>query len=341
MTFCFNSAASSALEQPRHRFSRDRLPGEGQQRWRKSGRGSRRQARSIGKFNLIFNFHCTESLVVAHQLSFTDVVEVFQELRSIDTQEHEATEALYRDGCSCSCSLGPGRTPCCRLLSVSYYREMRCSSLEMTKDQRDCVMKGQIMAMTSTSELTRHSTTVTPENRQRERSCYVHQRLTICRSTFLFLHAVGKSTFKALRRSCREDGLVPRVHGNARRLPSDSFTYESIKYVVSFIENYAEDHTILLPGRIPGYKRSDLQLLPCSTTKRSVWNIYCSATTTVSIHCVTYTTFSRIWRSLLPHILPARPMTDLCAVCHHNAGLIMRSSNLSEEGKSEVILHTH
>ena len=260
---------------------------------------------------------------------------MFQELRSIDSQEHEATEAFHRNGCSCN--LGPGRTPCCRLFSVSYYREMRCSSLEMTKDQRDCVMKGQISAMTSTSELTRHSTSVTPEHRQRERSCYVHQGLTICRTTFLFLHAVGKSTFKALRRSCREDGLVPRVHGNARRLPSNSLTYESIKH----IENYTEDHAILLPGRIPGYKRSDLQLLPCSTTKRSVWNIYCSATRTVSCHCVAYTTFSRIWRNLLPHILPTRPMTDLCAVCHHNAGLIMRSSNLSEEGKSEVSVHTH
>ena len=134
-------------------------------------------------------------------------------------------------------------------------------------------------------------------------------------------------------------GLLPRVHGNARRLPSNALTFESIKHVVSFIENYAEDHAILLPGRIPGYKRSDLQLLPCSTTKRSVWRTYCSATTnTTNVHCLAYTTFNRIWRSLLPNILPTRPMTDLCAVCHQNAGLIMRSSNLSEEEKSEVNL---
>ena len=65
--------------------------------------------------------------------------------------------------------------------------------------------------------------------------------------------------------------------------------------MVSFLENYAEDHAILLPGRILGYNRSDLQFLPCSTTKRSVWNIYCSATTTVShVHRVTYTTFNQI-----------------------------------------------
>ena len=240
---------------------------------------------------------------------------MFHELRDIDSQEYEATEAFHRTGCSCT--LGPGSTPCCWLFPVSYYGEMRCCSLELTKDQRDCMMKGQILAMTNTSELTKHSTSVLVKDRRRERSSYCHQGKTICRTTFLFLHNIGYFTFKALRRSCREVGLVPRVHGNARRLPPNALTYESIKHVVSFIENYAEDHAILLPGRIPGYKRSDLQLLPCSTTKRSVWNICCSATTTIShVHCVAYTTFNLIWRKLLPYILPTRPMTDLCAVCH-------------------------
>jgi hypothetical protein len=35
-----------------------------------------------------------------------------------------------------------------------------------------------------------------------------------------------------------------------------------------FLRSYAEVNAILLPGRIPGYKRDDLQLLPSSTTKK-------------------------------------------------------------------------
>ena len=35
-----------------------------------------------------------------------------------------------------------------------------------------------------------------------------------------------------------------------------------VKCIVRFVLQYAEDHAILLPGRIPGYKRIDLQLLP-------------------------------------------------------------------------------
>ncbi len=37
-------------------------------------------------------------------------------------------------------------------------------------------------------------------------------------------------------------------------------------YVVTFLKNFAEANAILLPARIPGYKRDDVQLLPPSTT---------------------------------------------------------------------------
>ena len=43
---------------------------------------------------------------------------------------------------------------------------------------------------------------------------------------------------------------------------------EEVKSLLTFISNYAEKHVILLPGRIPGYKRDDIQLLPSSTTKK-------------------------------------------------------------------------
>ena len=47
-----------------------------------------------------------------------------------------------------------------------------------------------------------------------------------------------------------------------------------IKNVVQYILQYADGHAILLPGRIPGYRRYDLQLLPSSTKKRKVWLLY-------------------------------------------------------------------
>ena len=54
--------------------------------------------------------------------------------------------------------------------------------------------------------------------------------------------------------------LAARVHGNVRRLPKHALNLEEVKNLVTFLTNYAEKNAILLPGRIPGYKRDDLQL---------------------------------------------------------------------------------
>lgn len=53
-------------------------------------------------------------------------------------------------------------------------------------------------------------------------------------------------------------------------------TFEEIQKIIKYVTNYAEDQAILLPGRIPQYKRDDLKLLPSSTSKKvkhgMAWN---------------------------------------------------------------------
>ena len=48
----------------------------------------------------------------------------------------------------------------------------------------------------------------------------------------------------------------------------------SKKFFVRFLLNYAEQNGILLPGRVSGYSRSDIKLLPSSVSKRTVWREY-------------------------------------------------------------------
>ena len=59
-----------------------------------------------------------------------------------------------------------------------------------------------------------------------------------------------------------------RVHKNSCQLPPRALSFAEKSSLVKFIENYAEQNAILLPGRIPGYKRDDLNLLPSSTSKK-------------------------------------------------------------------------
>ena len=47
------------------------------------------------------------------------------------------------------------------------------------------------------------------------------------------------------------------------------------------------------------------------------------------------TVFIDTWRRLLPGILTARPMTDLCWTCQSNNHLIYRGANIPEADKTE------
>ena len=88
---------------------------------------------------------------------------------------------------------------------------------------------------------------------------------------------------------------------------------------------------MLLPGRVPGYKVSDVKLLPSSTTKHAIWELYLQAAATNSMRSVAYSKFTQLWRQLLPYIIVMKPMSDLCWVCQQNSAAITRSANCPEK----------
>ena len=52
---------------------------------------------------------------------------------------------------------------------------------------------------------------------------------------------------------------------------------------------------------------------------------------------VRLSTFLKLWRQLLPHIVQTRPMTDLCWECQRNNDAVQRSANLPDDVKSERV----
>ena len=74
--------------------------------------------------------------------------------------------------------------------------------------------------------------------------------------------------FKAVKASFLASGFTTRVHGNTVHKPKQTLKFDKIKKFVTFVHNYAEKPAILLTGRIPGYKRDNIQLLPSITTKK-------------------------------------------------------------------------
>ena len=161
-------------------------------------------------------------------------------------------------------------------------------------------------------------------------SAFYHNGLCVCKRTFLFLHDFR---VKAIRAQYVAVGLVPRVHGHTGHVAPNALVLDEVKGIITFVMQYVETDAILLPGRIPGYKRDDIKLLPSSCAKRAVWVLYQESATSLSLRSVAYTTFCKVWRNFMGNVVVCKPMSDLCETCQKNSASIVRSS---EEEKSEV-----
>jgi len=104
---------------------------------------------------------------------------------------------------------------------------------------------------------------------------------------------------------------------------------DDLKRVVQFITSYAEDHALVLPGRVTGFKRDDIKLLPSSHGKGKVYATYQESVKESGMRVVGESSFFSLWQQLTPFVVSAKPMTDLCWTCQKNNTLIYRFSIFS------------
>lgn len=99
---------------------------------------------------------------------------------------------------------------------------------------------------------------------------------------------------------------------------------DDVKRVVQFVTNYADSNALVLPGRVPGFKKDDIKLLPSSHTKVRVYEAYKMSLATTDHRVVGHSSFYLLWKQLTPFVVTAKPMTDLCWTCQKNNTLIYR-----------------
>ena len=106
--------------------------------------------------------------------------------------------------------------------------------------------------------------------RQKTMMTYMHHRHHLCACSYNFLHGIGSHRVKYVKTSYLMHGLTTCTHSNSNKAPANTLSYQSICQLVKFIRNFAEQHAILLPGRIPQLKDVPLVLI----AKRSVTKQY-------------------------------------------------------------------
>ena len=128
--------------------------------------------------------------------------------------------------------------------------------------EKDLILLGMISTTMNLSEQTTNSKRSSQKKRERPRTTYMFESKIICKETFKFKHYISQNKLTALIKHYKEYGLVPRrKNSGGRKCNTKSLSYDDIKAVVDFIVNFAEQQVLLLPGRVPGFKRSDIKLL--------------------------------------------------------------------------------
>ena len=152
---------------------------------------------------------------------------------------------------------------CFALFTASQLLAARDECRQLTRDQLDVMVMGQLRALCQIDPLTQ-KTKSNNMDWTRTATLFRFAGHCICQKVFLFLHAMSHKRFEAIKKNWRENGLCPRVRSKV--VPHNTTKLSDIQNVVGFI---TEENAIL-----PGYKHDDLQLLPSSTTKRQEWETY-------------------------------------------------------------------
>ena len=194
------------------------------------------------------------------------VAPVDEEARGQHSSDEEACAAFVR--CTCGCKKA-NRNPCSSLFTVDHYILLRAKSALLTHDELDMVLLGSIMSTTLDDSHSIRDSRHKDAKRRKVSSNFMHHGHNICKVTNAILYGIGINHWVlAIRKHYQQQGLEPRTHQNSRRLPPRTLSFDDINRIVKYLQQYAEQHAILLPGRVPGCKRDDVKLLPSSNSKK-------------------------------------------------------------------------
>ena len=168
--------------------------------------------------------------------ALSEMCKVTAVMRNLDNKESDLVKDFVSRGCSCD--FGPKKTPCSMLFPVEHYQSLRATFAEMSHDELDLFVMGQIMAHCYQSTTLQGHHCTSPEERKGTYGQFYHYGQRVCQRTFLFLHNIGIKRFKNIKKSYLDNGPAVRVHGNMGKRPKHHLTLQQVKNIVQYILNY-------------------------------------------------------------------------------------------------------
>ena len=135
-----------------------------------------------------------------------DIGDVIVEHDETNDEEWRRIARFLTGGCSCKLLDG---TPCSTQFTALMLQEARDECQQLTREQLDMVVMGQLRALCQSDPLTH--TKNKARNSERKHTCtpYHFQGHHVCRDTFVFLHTMSIARLNAIKQTWMENGLCP------------------------------------------------------------------------------------------------------------------------------------
>ena len=100
---------------------------------------------------------------------------------------------------------------------------------------------------------------------------------------------------KNLMQNLKSNGLIPRVHGNKKRLPPNTVSLPVIEAMILFLENFTTRFGIPHPPPLYGHDGTPPMHLPAYLTKLAIHKTYVASCVKAGARAVGYDTFHDVW----------------------------------------------
>ena len=161
--------------------------------------------------------------------------------------------------------------PCSSLFSVDHYVTLRAQAALLTRNELDMVILGSIMSTTLDFTHSIKDGQHKDAKRRKVSLNFMHHGHHVCKVTFGFLYGIGiNHQILAIRKHYQENGMETRTHQNSKRLPPRTLSFDDINRILKFLQQFAEQHAILLPGRVLTTSEMMLSYIHLVTAKRFI-----------------------------------------------------------------------
>lgn len=169
-----------------------------------------------------------------------DKVKKSTDISKLDDNAKEVA-IRFKSGCECQ------DQNCFEGLDPENVSRHRLNIAELSKLEHDMYLMGVTVASIENTEENHRQ-----KERKRLRAKYRFMGKEVCLSAFLYLDNTTLHQLKSIRKHVKFHGVTPRIHGNHRKKPHNTFSLDIYQYATRFLQSYFEIHSAKDVGRKKG-----------------------------------------------------------------------------------------